>query len=423
MESFTYDSLRRLHQHRVESREGRSIRTHTYDRSGNVAELVDEEGHTFRYSYDAINRLLEVRRNGARVEAYEYDANHAIRATHRGMRRLGPGGRVIHDGTRDFTHGADGSVASVRSVDATRRLKHDVNGQIVEVIESNGTVITYEYDPFGRRMAKVVNGVRTEYLWELWTLAAEVRDGKVLGIHEIRDNNPLAQWHGGRLFIPILDSRGAVRAVYDDAGRRRWNCVMDAYGKVLSATGDIASPFRLRGQYHDAETDLYYNFHRHYDPELGDYTAPDPIGIKGGYNFYAYPRNPLRWDDPDGLICVNDRDGNPIPADDPRHPDPPNEAPAGNRRIDKSTFASIPKLSDAETARRDQVARDAMTAAGIPPAEHGIDGGHAYNNTGRVMMGDTVRAAAPTCPPTRRGTVGLRSARGYSAIPRRRTRV
>ena len=54
---------------------------------------------------------------------------------------------MIHDGTRDFTHGADGSVASVRSVDATRRLKHDVNGQIVEVIESNGTVITYEVRP------------------------------------------------------------------------------------------------------------------------------------------------------------------------------------------------------------------------------------------------------------------------------------
>ena len=53
---------------------------------------MDEEGHTFRYSYDAINRLLEVRRNGARVEEYEYDANHAIRATHRGMHGSAPAG-------------------------------------------------------------------------------------------------------------------------------------------------------------------------------------------------------------------------------------------------------------------------------------------------------------------------------------------
>src|SRR5205823_1393614 len=70
-----------------------------------------------------------------------------------------------------------------------------------------------------------------------------------------------------------------------------------------SETGGPPNPFRLRGQYHDAETGLYYNYYRHYDPALGDYTAPDPIGLEGGHHFYAYPRNPLRWDDPFGLKC------------------------------------------------------------------------------------------------------------------------
>src|SRR5262249_50601504 len=33
------------------------------------------------------------------------------------------------------------------------------------------------------------------------------------------------------------------------------------------------------------------------------FTAPDPIGIEGGTHYYAYPRNPLQWDDPFGLKC------------------------------------------------------------------------------------------------------------------------
>jgi RHS repeat-associated protein len=389
VETFTYDNQRRLHQHRVESPDGRFVRRHTYDRAGNLAALVDEQDATFQYSYDGINRLVEVRRNGVRVEAYEYDANHAIRATHRGVRQLGPGGRVVRDGAREFTHGADGSITSIQSGSSSRRFKHDVNSRLVEVIEPDGTVITYEYDAFGRRMAKVVDGVRTEYIWELWSLAAEVRGGEVLGVYESLDHNPIAQWQGNRPFTPILDHRGAVRDVYDETGRKRWNCVLDAYGQVRSAVGDVPSPFRLRGQYHDAETGFYYNFHRHYDPESGDYTAPDPIGIEGGYNFYAYPRNPLRWDDPYGLICVNDRDGNPIPGDDPRHPDPPGGPAAGDpnkpvvKKYDKAYWASVAPIpiDDATDAARQQIATNAMNAAGIPPEQQGIHGGPPYNNT------------------------------------------
>ncbi|WP_232487483.1 RHS repeat-associated core domain-containing protein, partial [Pectobacterium parmentieri] len=50
-----------------------------------------------------------------------------------------------------------------------------------------------------------------------------------------------------------------------------------------------------------AETGLYYNRHRYYDAESGQYLSPDPIGLLGGIRPQGYVHNPLMWVDPLGL--------------------------------------------------------------------------------------------------------------------------
>jgi RHS repeat-associated protein len=302
LEVLTYDSERRLQQQRVETMAGRIVRAQLYDSSGNIASLQEQLVKS-QYTYDPLNRLSEVRRNGVVVEAYDYDANNGLRATRRGPRRVGAGGRTLEDGSRELTYGEDGAVAAIRAGKATTILKHDVNGRLVEVVGADGIVSRYEYDPFGRRTAKVVGPDRTEFLWEAMELAAELPEGKAPTIYISLDIRPLAQWKAHSRLTLILDQRGAVQEVFDEFSHLRWSCALDAYGNLLSQTGDTPNPFRLRGQYYDAETGLYYNYNRHYDPTIGDYTAPDPIGVKGGNHFYAYPRNPLRWDDPFGLEC------------------------------------------------------------------------------------------------------------------------
>ena len=47
---------------------------------------------------------------------------------------------------------------------------------------------------------------------------------------------------------------------------------------------------------------LHYNWHRHYDPSIGRYTQPDPLGFVDGPSVYAYAMsNPHAFVDPTGL--------------------------------------------------------------------------------------------------------------------------
>lgn len=76
---------------------------------------------------------------------------------------------------------------------------------------------------------------------------------------------------------------------------------------MLAATrsGDATYTYNLRfpGQYYQAETGLFYNYYRDYDPQTGGYLEPDPIGLAGGsFSTYAYVgARPISYTDPFGL--------------------------------------------------------------------------------------------------------------------------
>jgi len=83
-----------------------------------------------------------------------------------------------------------------------------------------------------------------------------------------------------------------------------WASTFKTYGALaLAHVNEVENPLRFQGQYYDCESGLHYNRHRYYDPNCGQFTTQDPIGLLGGMNTYQYAPNPVTWVDPWGLSC------------------------------------------------------------------------------------------------------------------------
>ena len=104
----------------------------------------------------------------------------------------------------------------------------------------------------------------------------------------------------------------------DASGNRVVEYTYDAWGKLISTTGTLATslgadnPFRYRGYYYDTETGLYYLMTRYYDPEICRFISADVFmttgqGVLGG-NMFAYClNNPILYSDTLGesvTVCI-----------------------------------------------------------------------------------------------------------------------
>ena len=99
------------------------------------------------------------------------------------------------------------------------------------------------------------------------------------------------------------DLNGCPEELTDENGKILWECSFQLWGKQIHEIEHepIEQNLRYQGQYLDRETGLHYNTFRYYDPDIGRFTQPDPIGLAGGFNLYQYAPNGLTWIDPWGL--------------------------------------------------------------------------------------------------------------------------
>ena len=119
-----------------------------------------------------------------------------------------------------------------------------------------------------------------------------------------------------RFYAVVTDLIGTPTELVDEEGRIAWRRRAtvwgDGYGPAPPTSPDAGTPdcpLRFPGQYHDAETGWDYNYHRYYDPAIGRYASPDPLGLAPSPDDHGYVSNPCVEIDPLGLTPDCEREG------------------------------------------------------------------------------------------------------------------
>ena len=288
------------------------------DAAGRIVRRTEHIGGdaiVWEYGSDAMGRLTRVSKNGAVVEEYSYDLNGNRLTEING--RLGGGGRVygysledhvLTAGSDSYQFDVDGFLESSESGAATTSYRYSTRGELQAAWLPGGGILTYVHDPMGRRIAKLVNGTTVEkYLWADRTRLLAVYDGddNLLQRFAYADARlPVSMSAGGATYFLLADQVGSLRAVADAGGTTVKRIDYDSFGNILSDSNPaFIVPFGFAGGLHDRDTGLVRFGFRDYDPNIGRFTAKDPIDFAGGdTNLYAYTLNdPVNFVDPSGL--------------------------------------------------------------------------------------------------------------------------
>ena len=178
------------------------------------------------------------------------------------------------------------------------------------MVSSNGVpLVTNADDAQGRRVRKATPGAITTFFYDDWNLVEEriaCTNGTTSTIQYHWGTDLSGSLHGaggiggllylkrnGTIYVPLYDANGNVTKCLDANGSVVASYTYDAFGNLLSQSGDLADTFAFRfsTKYYDAESGLTYFGRRFYLPSLRRWLNRDPLEEQGGVNLYGFCGN------------------------------------------------------------------------------------------------------------------------------------
>jgi len=309
--SYSYDSLSRLlsvlHQANSATLDGVS---YVYDAAGNrTSKTVLPSNLTSAFSYDPTYQLTQVMQGTKKTESYTYDAV--------GNRTYQPGAPYTYNSSNEmltregvpYTYDADGNLLSKTNGSGTTSYAWDFENRLSGVTLPSGNAISFKYDPLGRRIYKNSPAGTTIYVYDGNNIIEEMNGTGSLQeryTYGPGTDEPLVGQRQPKIFFYEADGLGSVTSLTDPTGAVAATYSYDSFGFLTSSTGSATNWFRYTARQFDSDTALYYYRARYYDPTIGRFISEDPIGFRGGKNFYAYVGNgPVNLTDPLGLCDKN----------------------------------------------------------------------------------------------------------------------
>ncbi|MFH1231818.1 MAG: RHS repeat-associated core domain-containing protein, partial [Planctomycetota bacterium] len=356
--TYTYDNANQLtEEQRIGSKASYS-NSYTYDLAGNRVQKATAS-ETTDYSYDSFNRLLRQTNSSYQggnkvLISGEVDAADIGKVLVNGIPAvlnkgiftakvpLLPGENSVI--AQAFDQAGNSSQATLRmNLDTTAEAaytydnngnriqksyrgeqtvyNYDYDNQLSRIIYPNGASTQYTYDAGGRRIKEESFSEESlatkQYLYDGSTAIIE-RDGSGKTTAAYTRGVSIGGGIGGIIsrttqdaqrtaHYYLYDGQGNITHLTDTSGKVIINYDYDAFGSVVYQNGSLENNYQFQTKEYDSNSGLVYFGARYYDPSLGRWLTPDPLGMIDGPNLYLYcNNNPVGWVDPWGLCKEED---------------------------------------------------------------------------------------------------------------------
>ncbi len=291
----------------------------TRDKLGRITERTETIGSVttrYGYGYDLVGRLTDVTLDGAVLAHYDYDpnGNRTAQTTPTGQvtASYDSQDRLLAYGDLTYTYTAAGELTTKTQGGSSISFEYDELGSLRRAVLPTGITIDYVIDGRNRRVGKRVNGALVQgFLYEnrLNPVAELDGTGNVVArfVYGSRLNVPDYILKAGATYRIVADHLGSARLIVDTAtGAVAQRMDFDEFGRVVLDTNPGFQPFGFAGGLYDRHTGLIRFGARDYDPQVGRWTAKDPLGFGAdGPNLYGYVLNdPVNLIDPSGLVNI-----------------------------------------------------------------------------------------------------------------------
>lgn len=262
-------------------RAGEALRLEVERDAAGLPAAITRDGVTTRFEHDAAGRLVR-----AGETAYGYDADgHRVAAGGEAW-SVDARGRLVSAGAAEAQHDGAGRLVAL----GADRFTWDGLGRLTRVARAGRPTVAYEYDPLGRLATRTVGEATTRFVWEGDRLLAELGPGARERVYVFGPglDEPLAvRDESGAWTYLVGDLRSTVLVYTDRRGQVVDRAAFAPFGEVEAApSGD--RPVFYAGRLVDPLTGLVHLRARWLDPALGRFLSPDPAGLVGGLNAYAY---------------------------------------------------------------------------------------------------------------------------------------